>query len=158
MSNTTTQSLQIRLELIWWLFTALVVVGVLYPIYRVLPDYQFGLTNTIFIVVLITLARYIFLLKHTFIAYRQTLKVVLFFLCLPLLFYLIAQINFFQTYLDENGTEALVGTLPFDKQKGMANYIYNEMLLFGVGSAISTVIFPLRLLRSVWLLRNRGRV
>jgi hypothetical protein len=40
----------------------------------------------------------------------------------------------------------------------MMNYIRSEMLLFGVAGIISSVIFPFRMLMSVWRYRNQGRV
>lgn len=65
------------LELIWWVITAVVVAVVLYPIYKAMYVWPFRTWNIIFIVGLLTLGRYVFLLKHTFMAKRQILKIAL---------------------------------------------------------------------------------
>jgi hypothetical protein len=74
------------------------------------------------------------------------------------MFLLVEQITNFQTYLDEQGIDALVGHIPFAKREGMVSYIRNQMLLFGVGSCISTFFLFFRLIISVWRVRNRGTV
>jgi len=146
------------LELLWWVFTALIVLAVLFPIYNKIPDYPFWTSNVAFIVAFVTFTRYIFLLQYTFLAKRQVLKIVFVFLCIPAVFYLIQLLNGFQTFLDEEGIEAVTGNLPTSTQLSMVQYIRSEMLLFGVGSVISGVIFPFRLIASVWLYRNRGKI
>ena len=146
------------LELLWWIFTGVIVLVVLFPIYSKVEEYAFWLPNIVFIVAFITLTRYIFLLPFTFIARRQILKLALAFLSLPLLFYLIEQLNFFQTFLDEEGPRAIIGWHPFGEQEELIAYVRSEMLLFGVGSVISALIFPFRMVISVWRLRNRGTV
>ncbi len=147
-----------QLELYFWLFTAVLAAGVLLPILTRLPDYPFLFVNIIYIIVAVTMTRYIFLLEHTFLAYRQRLKVVVFFLFIPLVFYLIQELNYFQTFLDEEGQEAIVGRLPFDQRGSMLTYIRSEIILFGVAAVISTIVLGFRLLISVWRLRNRGKV
>ncbi len=144
------QTLYARLELIWWLITAIVAAVVLFPIIRKLPDFPFLWSNVAFVVAFITLTRYIFLLRYTFLADRMLLKVTLFFLCIPIAFLLVQEINAFQVYLDENGPDSLVTSLPSAEQNGMMTYIRSEMLLFGVGSVISSIILPIRLLVSIW--------
>lgn len=152
------KALSLRLEILWWVVTALLVVAILFPIYNHIDDYPFWKSNTLFIIAFVTLTRYIFLLKHTFLAKRQKLKVVLFFVSIPVIFYLINEINYFQTFLDERGVEPIIGNLPLAQRNTLAQFIKTEMLLFGVGSVVAAVLFPFRMLMSVWLLRNRGRV
>ncbi|HMQ48282.1 MAG TPA: hypothetical protein PKA00_13040 [Saprospiraceae bacterium] len=150
----------VQLELLFWLFTALLVIIVQLPIYNSLgPErYPFYLQNTVFILAAVTVTRYIFLLQHTFLAYRQFLKIAFVFLCIPLIFYLVQEINHFQTYIDEQGWDALVGHLAYENRNGMIDYIRNQMILFGTMAVISSVLFPFRLMASVWLTYNRGRV
>ncbi len=147
-----------QLELLWWVITVLVTIAVLLPIYTKVDGYAFYGLNTIYIVAFITLARYIFLLPFTFLADREALKVILIFLCIPFIFYLIQGLNQFQLFLDEEGPEALIKNLEGKTLSDMTTYIRSEILLFGVGSIISSVIFPFRLLISVWRKRNRGTV
>jgi len=151
-------TLIIRLELIWWLVTAVIVAGVLFPLRAYWSDYPFLLTNIIYIIVFVTLTRYIFLLPFTFLAHRQTLKLVLIFLCIPLVFLLVQELNAFQTYLDYYGPEALLGKDNLEISDSIIRYTYNEMMLFGMGSIISGVVFPFRLVISIWRGRNRGTV
>ncbi len=152
------QSLALRLELIWWVATLLVAAGVLYPILTRVQYYPFTFDNALYIITFITVTRYIFLLRHTFLARRQVLKLVLIFLFLPFIFYQVQQLNYFQTFLDEQGFDTLIGNLPLAQRDGMARFIHSQMLLFGVGSIISSVLFPLRLIVSVWRTRNLNTV
>lgn len=149
---------KLALELLWWMFTGLIVILVLFPIYTEVEAYPFWVPNIVFIVAFITLTRYIFLLSFTFIARRQGLKIALAFLSLLLLFYLIEQLNTFQTFLDEEGPRAILGWHPTGEQEELIAYVRSEILLFGVGSVISSIIFPFRMIISVWRYRNRGTV
>ena len=149
--------LKLRFELLWWIATALVAFVVLYPIFSSVRNFPFYFINTVYIIVFITLSRYLFFLRYTFLANRQLLKVTLIFLCIPLAFLLIQELNGFQTFLDEQGQDAIVRNLKREVRPGMFRYIYNEMLLFGVGSIIATVLFPFRLVLSVWRVQNQYR-
>ena len=149
---------EVQLEIVFWLFTVLVAILVLLPINSNILTYPFWIQNIIFIVTAITITRYLFLLKFTFLAKRQWLKVICIFLCIPLIFYLIQELNFFQTYLDERGTESLVGHLPFEERSDVIDYMRSEILLFGTMAVISSIIFPIRLIISVWRTHNRGTV
>ena len=147
------------LEILWWVVTLVITGGVLYPIYRAAPDYPFWVANIVFIVVFVTATRYIFLLRHTWLARMQKSKLLIMLLTLPLTAYLINEINFIQTYLDENTFEGFLGHLPNRRLLSLTKYIRSEVLFFGVGAVISIFVLFFRLLRSIWLVRNRvGRV
>lgn len=152
--NTTTKHLYTRLELIWWLITLIAAVLLLFPIVNRLPGYRFLGVNLLFIIAFITFTRYIFLLRYTFLPPYQRLKVGLALLCIPIVFLLVQELNRFQVFLDEEGYEALVGTLPRSEQIPMVEYIRSEMLLFGIGSVIAAVVLALRLIVSVWRRHN----
>ncbi len=149
-------NLAVRLELLWWLFTAIVLGGVLFPILREIPDYPFLLINAVFVIIFITFTRYVFLLKHTFIAQNQILKAIIVLVIVPFIFYLVGEINGFQTYFDEIGLENLMVGKSLQKQQSLNSYIRSEMLFFGVGSVIISIILPFRLIISVWRNRNKG--
>lgn len=149
---------RILLEIIWWVFTCLIAALILLPVYYGTLGYPFYFLNTLYIFVLITLARYIFQLKHVFFAQWQYVKVGLIFLSPILIFYLVQELNFFQTFLDEQGLEAIVGAGDYQVQQGIMRYIYSEMMLFGIGSIISAVIFPIRLLVSIWRVHNKAGI
>jgi hypothetical protein len=156
MSNQ--QNLSLKLEMIWWIFTIVLLVVVLFPIYNNINNYPFWGSNILFIVTFITLSRYVLLLRHTFLAKQQKLKVILFFLSIPIIFFLISQVHYFQTFLDEKGVESFLGEMNLTDRNRIAGFIRTEMLFFGIGSVVIAIIFPFRMLGSVWLLKNRGRV
>jgi hypothetical protein len=146
------------LELVWWIFTAVLVVFVLYPIYQEVPKFPFWVMNCIAIVTFITSARLIFFLRFSPIAYIQQLKVVLAIAMIPFIFVLVSQFNFFQTYLDENGILSFLGHLSPPRIDSMDKYIRNEIGFFSIGAIISSAILAIRLIISVWRVRNKGTV
>lgn len=152
-----TNRLAIWLELLWWLITAIVAAGVLYPIWKEFRDYTLLLPNLIFIVVFITLTRYMFLLPYTFLASRQVLKVALMFLCIPLIFLLIEQLVFFRTIADEDGWDEILPGVDMEFHSRLIGYVRSEMLFFGIGSIISSIVFPFQMIVSVWRKHNRGK-
>ena len=149
---------KLQLELLWGLLSLIVVIAVLFPIFYKLDHYPFTSINVIFILVFITFTRYVFLLRDTFLASLQYVKIAIILLSPIIIFYLINEINYFQTFMDEEGMDALVGNLAYDERNDMANYIKNELLLFGVGSIVSALFLPLRLVLSVWRGYNRGTI
>ena len=149
---------KIQLELLFWVFTLVAAAAVLVPIYTNIPNYPFWLPNIIFIITAITITRYLFLLKYTFLAKRQILKIVAIFLCIPLVFFLVQELNYFQTYIDEEGVEGIVGHLPYDGRQSVVDYMRSEYILFGTMAILSSIIFPFRLILSVWRTHNRGTV
>lgn len=148
----------LRLEGLWILVTVLLVALIMAPIALNLQGYPFWITNIIFIVTFITVARHIFLLQFSFLARKEWVKLVVIFVFIPVVFLLVQELTGFQTFLDEEGMEAIVGNMPLAQQEMMMTYVRSEMVFFGVGSIISCVILPFRLALSIWLLRNRGRV
>lgn len=153
------KSLFVKLELLWWMITAIITLAVLYPIYaKVDNNYPFYFANVLFIVVFITFTRLIFLLKFSFLADWEKLKIVLIVLTPILLFYLINELNYFQTFLDEKGVENFLAQMSIENRETLRKYITAEMLLFGVGSLIAAVVLPIRLLMSIWRARNRGTI
>jgi hypothetical protein len=48
--------------------------------------------------------------------------------------------------------------LPAEKGQRLGDYMYYEMVFFGSGSVVASIIFPFRLIFSVWTLKNRGKV
>ncbi len=154
----TKQRYMLALEIVWWILTAVIVWAVLWPIHKAMHVWPFERSNIVFVVVLITLSRYIFLLPHTFIARMQEVKVVLILLMFPLTFLLIEAVNDFMVYIEENTWDGLTGHLPLANKTAIEEYIWAEMLFFGVGSFIAAPVFAVRLLISVWRTRNRGTV
>ena len=152
------KSLIAQLELVWWIFTAVIAFAFTFPITSKISNYPFLLTNIIFIVVFLTFGRYFLFLKHTFLAKQQKIKMGVFVFCIPLLMYLVNELNLFQTSVVERGIESFIRDIPYDDQFSLANYIFKEMQFFGVGSIILAILLPFRLLLSIWRVRNRGTV
>ena len=151
-------TLHLRLELTWWVITFIILAGVLFPIYKSEANFPFWVSNSIFVVVTITIARYIFLLKYTFLANLQWLKVIVAILSIPLFIYLLDNFSFFRAIADEIGLEEIFEHLSLNGQTRMANYVRSEMLFFGAASIICSVLFPIRMVISFWRTYNRGTV
>jgi len=147
-----------QMEGLWWMVTILIAVAVVFPIYFSTGPYRFMVQNIIYVVAFITFTRYLFLLPFTFLAKRQLWKQIFIFASIPLIFFLVQELNAFQTFLDENSMEAIIGSLPVKKANSIGQYLHAEMLLFAVGAIIAAVLLPFRLGLSIWRTRNRGTV
>ena len=55
------KNLWLKMELIWWLVTLILVVAILYPILQNTNDYPFLTLNILYIVAFVTLSRHLFL-------------------------------------------------------------------------------------------------
>lgn len=150
--------LKIILELVWWALTALAAWAVLQPIHKAMYVWPFEISNILFVVVLFTLTRYTFLLQYTFVARMQVLKIVLMLLMFPLTFKLVEMLNAFLVFIEERTWEPLTGHLPMSQQPAVEEYIWGEMLFFGVGSVIAAPVFAGRMMLSIWRTRNRNTV
>lgn len=153
-----TQKLELKLELLWWVFTAIVTFAVIYPILQKLTAYPFLIINIVYIIWFITLTRTVFLLKHSFLADKQMVKAAIVLSSVPIIFILANFLTNFQTYMDETTFDQFMTHLPLEDQKSMNKYIHSEMMLFGIGSIIISVIFPFRMVLSIWRNRNTNNV
>lgn len=148
----------LQLELLWWVLSLAVTALIMLPIAIYTQGYPFWVPNVVYILTFLTFTRYLFLLRFSFFAHLTWFKLLLLFACIPIAFFLIQELNTFQVFVDYNETEDLVGLLPYATMESMRAYIYNEYLLFGVGSIICTVLLPFRLVISIWRSRNTGKV
>ena len=149
---------KIVLEATWWGVTILLTLLILFPILHKTNAFPLTLINSIAIVAFITIFRYTFFLKYTYLAHLKYLKIVLIFLSIPIIFNLINNLNYFISYLDELSYEAFLGHLNANTRNSLETYIRSEMLLFSVGSIIAAILLPFRLIVSLWRQRNRGTV
>lgn len=143
-------NLLILLELVWWVVTAVITIGVLYPIWQSTIDYPFWRINIIAIVSAITITRYIFLTDFTFISKWKYFKVGLVSITLPIVFLLIQNLSDFQAYLDEEGLDHVLKNIAASDRDSMFSYIRSQMLFFGTASIIAGVVMPIKLTKSVW--------
>lgn len=151
-------NVRLRLELLWWVLTLLLTAIFMLPIFLVVKGYPFPGTNALFIIFLISATRYIFMLKQSWIAYREWPKLAIIASSAILFFVLITSLGDFNSFVREEGLQDLVSHLPVGKQRMYIRYIHNEMLFFGVGSVICSIVLPIRMLISIWRRRNTGGV
>jgi hypothetical protein len=151
-------SLRIWLEILSWVATALIISGLLFPIYKVNRLFLFWIPNIVFILIFFTFVRYLFWLKHTFLGYMQWTKAIVAVLCIPLFMYLLDAWNEFKHFVDIGDLLASFQHLAPDEQTSMVNYVRTEMTFFGFGSLFLTAIMPFRMLISFWRTHNRGTV
>lgn len=161
----TRRSLLLRLELVWWLITAVIAYFVLSPILQRFAHYPFLWINVFYIAVLVAYSRHIFLLKHTFLADAPSrFKVGMIFFSIPLIAFNMQMLWEFQTYIDNGGHDTLFEHLkpsqPLDalgRQK-LLDYIYTEMFFFGVGSIVVGLLLPLRMVIAIFRRKHRGTI
>lgn len=154
------QSLKLRwsFEIIAILITFIIVGLIVAPIVLNINEYVFLIFNMAAIFLFFTLIRYVFLLRLTPFARFSPIKLIFIFLAIPIFVYLVDGLAEFQFFLDENGTYALVKNLHHDKQIPLSKYIRAEMIFFTVGSIIATAILPIRMIISLWRVRNRNTI
>lgn len=151
---------KLLLELVWWIFTAIFTAMVLYPIWSKVTEYpeRINFYNLLYIVTFITLTRYMFLMKYTVIANSKATKALLIILCIPLIIFSIDGIFSFRQILDNDGYAAICKGVADENMNAIGMYYRNEYLFFGVSAIITAIIFPFRMVISIWRQINRGTV
>ena len=149
---------KLKVEVIWWVFTTIITIAVLIPIWRNAPSFPFFAENIFFVAAFVTFTRYIFLLPTTLIARKKWIKVFIIAISAILFFVMTTGLGDFHNFLEEEGLQTIVTHLHVKKQSAVITYIKNEMIFFGTGSIIAGLILPLRMIISLWRMRNRGTV
>jgi hypothetical protein len=149
---------KLTVELLWWVFTFVVVSIIMLPIWTEVPGFPFSFQNILLIVFFITFTRYIFFLPLTLIARAKWIKVAIILSAVLFLFITATAMIDFRNFMDERGLQTLVENLDVQLQTRRINYIKHEMIFFGVGSLITGVLLPMRMVRSLWRMRNKGTV
>lgn len=149
---------KLLVEFIWWVLTAAVVIAVMMPIWTKTTNYPFVKINIIFIVAAVTFFRLIFYLRFSPIARLQYIKLALIFICIPAVFLLANNLNFYITHLDEYSTSQYLGHLSLEDQRQIASYIKTQMVFIGTASVLSGAILPFRLVSSIWNQKNKGKI
>lgn len=151
-------ALKIQFELLWLLITVIVLAVVLIPVYLTTIGYQYWAYNALFIIVFIQFSRLIFFLKHSFAAKVLWPKVVIFFLCIPLFFLLLEGLGNFQKFLDEAGIQSIMEHLSIEKQNYWGRLVRTQMMFFAAASIVVTLLFPFRMMVSIWRITNTNKV
>ena len=141
---------QLTFELTWWAFTFVLAGLVLLPIYSTVPAFPYFVPNLIYVVVAVTLTRYLFLLDISWLRDRLYLQGAIVFVLIPLIFYMIQQFNAFIIYFDEQGPDILVKSLEPATAKIMDNYLHAEYRFFGVWAVVAAIITPFRIIWNVF--------
>ncbi len=149
---------KLTVELIWWVFTFLVICVIMLPIWIQVPLFPFTWQNVLLIILFITYSRYIFFLPLTFIARMKWIKVGIIASAVLLFFVTATALLDFRSFMDERGLQTLVEDLHVEEQTAMIFYMKHEMIFFGVGSLITGVLLPIRMIVSLWRMRNKGTV
>jgi len=144
-------------ELVWWLITAVLIILVLLPIYSSIGlEYPFYQDNILVLIIAVTLARYIFFLKHHWISYSNKIKVVFIFIPIGIFLYLLDTVYDFQSFMDEEGLKSIMSNLDNKRQIQLSSYIKTEMILFWVVAFLSNILMPFRMLISIWKKINKN--
>ncbi|HMP28737.1 MAG TPA: hypothetical protein PKD85_04005 [Saprospiraceae bacterium] len=148
-------TLKFKAELIFVLLTSLISVLIMLPIWNYYGEkYTFYFYNTSFIILFLMAMRYLFLLKFTPISHNKIAKLIIIFLCLPLILYYIDGIYEFNRYLDEVGFVDISKGDP-DEAMSMASYTRTQYLFFGVSALITLGLLPFRMVVSIWRVTNK---
>ncbi len=137
-------------ELTWWAFTLVLAGLVLLPIYSQLPNFPFYAPNFVYILVAITLTRYLFFLNISWLRDHLLVQGGLSILLILLIFWMVQNFNSFIIFFDEQGPDVLIKHL--DKKTGsiLNSYLKTEYRFFGVWAVVAAIITPFRLLYNVW--------
>jgi hypothetical protein len=153
-----TRSLKLKQEALWLGIIMLLCLIVLIPIKTNQIEFPFLGYNMIYIAVFIVFSRMIFLLRHSFLSHAFVIKLILIFISIPIIVLLMDGLAEFQAFMDEDSLHSLMMHLPLKTQNALARFIRSEFIFFGVGSVLTAIILPIRLIVSIWRVRNRGTV
>jgi len=140
-----------NIEILSWLFVVGFCVMIVGPIYLTCGNnYTFYIENIISIVLLLTLARYIFLLSYTPFSRNKILKLLLIFLPIPLLMYQVDNLMDFRRVIDEDGTIIFFKGSSDMSDYQFGKYIKFEYLFFSIASIVTLILLPIRMIISFW--------
>lgn len=156
------RKLSLILELVFWVLTAVFTFGVLYQVFSNFNKFPFLLENILVIVVFITYTRYLFLWKHTLFSRSNIVRTIILLIAIPMVFFMIQNLNEFQSYLDDYGYDAFMDSLKTplstDKKTNLLKYIRSEFVFFSTGAVIAGVLLPIRMVISFWRTKNKETV
>lgn len=149
--------LRLYLNLLWALLTLAVAAAFSAPLWVNDIDFPFWPTLLVFIAVFMVAVRYIFFLRHSWLASRQYVKAGLVIVCIWAMFLLVDALHDFRVYADDTGLQTVMGHLPDAEYTALSQFTRNAVVFFGVASVIATGILLLRLIVSIWRWHNQGK-
>ena len=150
------RGIRVVFELAWWAFALVLACLVVLPIYSTVPDFPFFFPNMLYVVVAVTLTRYLFLLHVSWLRDRLIAQAGLAFLLIPLIFYMVQEFNAFIIFFDERGPDVLIRGMESDMGQTIDGYMHAEYRFFGVWAIVSAVIMPFRLVYNAWVRYRAG--
>jgi len=147
-----------QFKLIYVLIALVLLLGIIVPIWLKVPEYPFLWDNIFFIVSFVVLFYWLFFLKYTSFSHNKWVKLTIMFCALPFIILLLDRFTDFQAFLDEAGIQSMLDHLHHRDSQFMGRFIRNQMLFFGIGSIISTVLIAFRMIISIWRVKNKGTV
>ena len=143
--------MSVSYELLWWAFTLVLAGLVLLPVYTTLPEFPYFTANFVYVVVAITLTRYLFFLNISWLRDRFVLQAALCLALFPLVFWMGQYFNYFITFFDEQGPDVLTRNLDRDTAGVIDDYLHAEYRLFGTWAIVAAAVTPPRMLYNVWV-------
>lgn len=148
---------KIQFELVWILITAVVIALLILPIHLTIGKaYPFYWDNAFIVIIAVTFIRYIFLMKHHWLAYSKWIKLVFVFVPIPVLFFLLGAFYDFQSFYDEHGMESIMENLNYKRQNQLSLYIRTQIVLFWAAAFIANAMMPFRMIISIWRKMHKG--
>jgi hypothetical protein len=123
---------------------------VLFPIVYSGVNFPFLWQNAVLVFAAVILFKHIFFLKHSWLDSFQKIKIALIPFSVAMIFVLMRMLNVFTRYIDEMPLAELMDHLSFEEQSALARYIKVEYVTSAVVTLTAAIIFPIRMLVSIW--------
>lgn len=143
-------------EFAWWAFAFVLAALVVLPIHSTVAGFPFYVPNFLYVVVAITLTRYLFLLHVSWLRDRLLIQAAVALLLIPLIFYMVQEFNAFIIYFDEQGPDVLLGGLERETAVTIDRYMHAEFRFFGVWAIVAAAVMPFRLIYNAWMRYRAG--
>lgn len=138
------------IEIIWWLISLVLLAAVILPIVSEVEDYPFLVLNVVYVILFFHYARHVVFLKYSALRMFFWGKLILALVTIPLLFLVVGQFGYFQTFMDEHTMSEIMPNLSYQKQVSLNNFIKFQMVFFFTATVISGTLFVLRMMVSLW--------
>ena len=138
------------IELLSLLGSVVIALLVVLPIYEAQIPFSFYFFNLLFVVVGLTMMRYIFFLNIHPLRRSRIFKVLMIF-SVPFLFFpLLEGLHSFIQFYDTEGIQSILTHLPYKEQGRYVKYIRIEYLFFGVVAMSGSFLVIVKMIRSLW--------
>ncbi|KXK39641.1 MAG: hypothetical protein J5I52_00635 [Saprospiraceae bacterium] len=144
-----------QFELLSVLFAMVFSALFMLPIYLKSGDhYNFYISNTINIILFITLTRWIFMLRYSPFSRSKWIRFALVFIPIPLLMYQMDRFYEFRFFVDDIGVLSFFGNEQTIENFHFGRFIKYQYFFFSTGAMVTTVLLPVRMIISFWRTYN----